>query len=373
MATPEAPTKKEKEGLKKDIALPQFLMHIPFVQKIFFVDHLRTMLHASLSLVEALAILEKEMSNRAFKRIVGEIKKEVEKGRQLSEVMGEYPKVFPGMYVKMVEAGEVAGKLDEALEQITIQMKKSQELSSSIRGAMIYPAVILVAMSGVGILMTTVVLPRLIEIFNEFDSELPLATKILIAVTNFLSKPLNLSILILSIIILVAGYIVLLRQSPTFRRNVHAFNLHLPIFGKVIKQINLARFSMTLSSLLKSTIPIIDAMDISAETCSNILYKNALHDTAKQIKSGRPVSEILSTHAKLFPPMVTEMILVGERTGEVDHLLTELADFYSHEVDKTMKNFTTIIEPVIIIVLGLAVAGVAVAVIMPMYSLVQNF
>ena len=349
------------------------LSRIPFVQKIFFVDHLRIMIHASLSLVEALGILGKEMEQRQFKRVIGEIQSGVEKGQPLSEVLAKYPKVFPPMYVKMVAAGEVAGKLEESLEQIVIQMNKSHNLSSSIRGAMIYPAVVVSAMGGVGILMMTVILPKLIEIFKEFDSELPLATRILIVITNFIGKPVNLMIVIAVSIGLIVLFIISLRKQPRFRLAVHRFNLLLPIFGRVIKQINLARFSLTLSSLLKSTIPIIDAIDITADTCSNRLYQDALHEAAKKIKDGTPLSEILSGYPRLFPPMVTEMIMVGERSGEVDRLLNELSDFYGREVDNTMKNFTTIIEPVLILTLGLAVAGVAIAVIMPMYTLVQNF
>jgi len=344
---------------------------IPFVQKIFFVDHLKTMIHASLSLVEALEILEKEMENRKFKKIIAEVKLEVEKGRPLSEVFADYPKVFPPIYVKMVASGEASGKLDESLNQIVIQMKKTQALTSSIRGAMIYPSVIIVAIVGVGIFMMTAILPKMMTLFSEFDAELPLATRMLMRTTDFFSEPLNITILLLLIIGFITVFITLLKKSIPFRHSVHKINLHLPIIGPVIKQINLARFSLTLSSLLKSTIPIIDAMDITAETCSNLLYQNAIHTTAVEIKSGKPLSEILREYDNLFPPMVTEMIMVGERSGEVDHLLNELSNFYSEEVDKTMKNFATIIEPIIIIILGLAVGGIAVAIIMPMYTLVQ--
>lgn len=348
------------------------ISHIPFVQKIFFVDHLRTMIHASLSLVEALGILGKEMENKKFKKITEQIKIEVEKGRPLSEVLGEYPKVFPHIYVKMIAAGEISGKLDESLEQIVTQMKKSHALSASIRGAMIYPSVIIVAIIGVGIFMMVAVFPKMVSLFDEFDAELPFATRLLIAVTDFLSNPINLSIIILSAVASITIFILLLKKYPSFRRAVHNINLHIPIIGPVIKQINLARFSLTLSSLLKSTIPIIDAMDITADTCSNVLYQESLHKTSAEIKSGKPLSELLSAYNSLFPPMVTEMVMVGERSGEVDRLLNELSIFYGEEVDKTMKNFATVIEPIIIIVLGLAVGGVAVAIIMPMYTLVQS-
>jgi len=351
----------------------KYLTRIPFVQKIFFIDHLKVMIHAGLSVTESLNTLSKEIENRKLKSIIAEIKIGVEKGRQLSEVLAEHPKAFPPIYVKMIESGELSGKLEETLGQVVMQMQKTQDLNSSIRGAMIYPSIILVAMGGIGIMMVTVVLPKLMTLFSEFDAELPLATRVLIKITDFMGNPIYLSLSVISIIFAIVAFTMSLKKFPEFRFLIHKMNLHTPIFGAVIKKINLARFSLTLSSLLKSSIPIVEAIDITAETCGNVLYRDFLHKTAEKIKSGIPLSEILIEQHYLFPPMVTEMIMVGERSGEIDQLLQELANFYSNEVDKTMKNFTQIIEPVIILLLGLAVAGIAMAVIMPMYSLVQNF
>lgn len=370
--------RKEKRELsafekKANDWIAKHLVGISFTEKMFFVDHLKVMIHAGLSLVEALEILAKETGNHALKIIIAEITIEVSGGRQLSEVLLRHPKIFPPIYVKMIEAGEVSGKLEESLAQVALQMKKTHELSSSIRGAMIYPSVILFVMVGIGVLMTTVILPKLLTIFDEFDSELPLATKILMAITNFMSQPINLIIISIFLILVCICFLYLLKNSLKFRVSIHTLLLHLPIIGKVIKKINLARFSLTLSSLLKSAIPIIDAITITAETCGNINYTISLMKTAKEIETGTPLSDSLRVYEFLYPPMVTEMIMVGERTGEIDSLLTELATFYNDDVDKTMKNFTTVIEPILIVLLGLAVGGVAVAVIMPMYSLVQNF
>ncbi len=351
----------------------EHLSRIPFVQKIFFVEHLRTMIHAGISLTESLSIMAKEMENKKLRKIIGEIQIEIEKGKQLSETLFLYPKLFPGVYVKMIAAGEVSGKLEESLMQIEVQMKKSQALMSSVRGAMIYPAVVFTAMGGVGLLMVTVVLPKLTELFKDFDADLPLATRVLIKITDIMGNPLYLSLIIGFIIFAITLFVYLLKNNLGFKRAIHGLMLHLPIFGPVIKQINLARFSLTFSSLMKSALPIVDAIDITADTCGNLRYKEALHTTTERIKKGDPLSESLRDYDQLFPPIVTEMIMVGERSGEVNELLSELSDFYSAQVDKTMKNFTTIIEPVIILVLGLAVAGMAVAVVMPMYTLVQNF
>ncbi len=367
--------KKEPSAFEKKMNdfIAQYLTSVPLVQKLFFVDHLRVMVKAGLSLIEALDVMSKEMENAKLKLVVGELKADVEKGTQLSEAMKKHPKVFPTMYIHMIEAGEVAGKMEEALEQVEIQMRKSHELTSAVRGAMIYPAVVLTAMLSVGVMMAVFVLPKLLEVFKEFDAELPLMTRILIQVIDVTKEPLNMVMIVGVLVGLVAAFIYGLKKSPGFKHGVHTMNVHLPIAGKIIKKINLARFSLTLSSLLKSTIPIIDATDITAETCGNVLYRDALHKAAEEIKTGKPLSEILSRYEKLFPPMVTEMVMVGERSGQVDQLLEELANFYNDDVSKTMKNFSTIIEPVIILILGVAVAVMAVAVIMPMYSLAQSF
>ncbi|EKD66959.1 MAG: Type II secretion system protein, partial [uncultured bacterium] len=231
--------------------ITKHLTKISFTEKMFFVDHLRIMIHAGLSLVEGLEILAKETSNQALKMTIADITKEVSGGKQFSTVLFNHPKVFPAIYVKMIEAGEISGKLEEALTQIAIQMKKTHDLTASIRGAMIYPSVVMTAMMGIGILMTTVILPKLLVIFDEFDSELPLPTRILIVITNFMSKPLNMIFMSIALVGGIIGFIILMKKSPRFRHVIHTVNLHLPVAGKVIKKINLARFSLTLSSLMK--------------------------------------------------------------------------------------------------------------------------
>ncbi len=346
------------------------LTRIPLVHKMLFIYHLKTMIKAGLPIVNALQVLGQEIENKRLKKIIGEIKEGVEKGKQLSEVLALYPKVFPPIYVSMVAAGEAAGKMEEALDQIHTQMKKSHELTSRVRGAMVYPAVVLVAMVGIAIEVVVFVLPKVMVMFNDFDAELPLPTRILIAITEGTQKY---GIFIgIGLVALIIGLIQLFKV-PSLRKKLHVLNLHLPLAGPIIKKINLARFTLTLSSLMQSSIPIIDAVRITSEVQSNLVYKNNLLEVSEKLKKGEALSEILATFPKAFPPMVTEMIMVGEQSGEVEHMLKELSDYYSNEVDNTMKNFSTIIEPVIILILGLAVAGIAVAVIMPMYSLAQSF
>ncbi|MFA7653949.1 MAG: type II secretion system F family protein [Candidatus Magasanikbacteria bacterium] len=347
-----------------------YLTRVPFVQKMLFVHHLQIMTKAGLSIVASLKILAQEIENRKLRQVIGEVKSEVEKGKQLSEALAKYPKIFPPIYVNMVAAGETAGQMEQSLANIATQMKKSHELASKIRGAMIYPAVILVAMAGIAIEIVFFVLPKLMTMFEEFHADLPLATRVLMAIVNFGQ---NYGIhLIVGIIATVVLVIWLLKQ-PAIKKKVHAFNLHLPIFGGIIKKINLASFTLTLSSLLQSAIPIVDAVKTTAEVQSNVTYRDTLLLVSEQLKKGETISKILQNYPNVFPPMVTEMIMVGEETGQVEQMLKELSDYYTDEVDQTMKNFSTIIEPVIILTLGLATAGIAVAVIMPMYSLAQSF
>jgi len=343
---------------------------VPFVQKMLFVFHLQTMTKAGLSIVSALKVLSEELENPKMRALVADVKNDVEQGKQLSEALAKYPKIFPSIYVNMIAAGEVAGKMEEALAQIGNQMKKSNELTSRVRGAMIYPAVILVAMLGIALEMVIFVLPKITILFKDFNAELPLATRILIKVVDFFQNYGAVSIVGFIIFVIAFAWFY---RLPKPRRFFHGVNLHLPIFGSIIKKINLARFTITLSSLLQSTIPIIDAVRITAGVQGNLVYKEKLLIVSDRLKKGETLSSLLSQFPDVFPPMVTEMIMVGEQSGRMEIMLTELADYYGNEVDNTMRNFATIIEPVIIVILGLMVAGIAVAVIMPMYSLAQSF
>tara|TARA_Y100001970_G_scaffold287178_1_gene411183 strand:+ start:3260 stop:4366 length:1107 start_codon:yes stop_codon:yes gene_type:complete len=346
---------------------------IPFIQKVFFVSHLRTMIGAGISLVESLTIIQKEVENARLNQTITQIKEDIEQGQTLSKTLEKHKELFPSAYVKMIEAGELSGNLQQSLEQVETQMKKTQSLVSSIRSAMIYPSVIVSAMLVVGLIMVVVVLPKITIMFEEFNTELPLATRVLIGITNYLSDPFFLTVFLVLLFSSIICHIVLLKKVSGYKLAVHSITIRLPIFGKIIKKINLSRFSFTLSSLLKSAIPIVDAIHITANTCSNAVYKKALHTTATEVEKGTPLSIELSKHSRIFPATVTGMLYVGEKSGEIDALLHELSKFYTEEVDKTMKNFATIIEPLVILILGLGVAGIAVAVVSPMYSLIQNF
>ena len=348
----------------------EHLKRIPVVEKILFVHNLQIMIGAGLSLVDALKVLAKQVGSAKLRATIVAVQVQVEQGQQFSEALAHFPKLFPPMYVSMIAAGETAGKLEGALTQVSTQMKKSHEMLSKIHGALIYPAVIMSAMVGIAIEMFVFVLPKIIVLFKDFGARLPLSTRVLVALVTFVE---NYGLYVLFTVIALIFLLTWLYRKPAVKRLVHALNLHLPIAGPIIKKINLATFSLTLSSLLSSTIPIIEAVKIAASVQSNIIYREHLLTMAEQLKRGEPLSESLEKFPHIFPPMVVQMIMVGEQSGQVEHMLQELSDYYSAEVDTTMRNFSTIIEPVIIVVLGLAVAGLAVAVIMPIYSLAESF
>lgn len=339
---------------------------IPVSEKLFFVQHLGIMLKAGISLSTALKTLSKQTSNKKFSGIIGDICKNVEKGVSFTESLKPHEKIFGQLFVSMVESGEISGKLEEVLKRLYIQFKKSHELVSKVRGALTYPIVILVAMSGIGIFMMLAVIPKITGMFKDFNAELPMATKLLIKFSDSLvaNGPLYLASLIV-LVLLLAQFVKTKQGTYIF----HGLLLKLPVFAPIIKKINLARFSRTISSLLKTDIMLVKSFQITANVLGNVYYKDALNEMSNKVKKGGAIHEIIANYEKLFPPVVAQMIAVGEETGELDFILEELAEFYEGEIDQTMNNLPSIIEPILILVLGLVVGGMAVAVIMPMYTL----
>lgn len=346
------------------------LTFVPVVQKILFIHNLSVMIKAGISIVDGLRILSEEVASNKLRTVICDLKIQVEKGKQLSEALAEHPKVFPSIYVSMIAAGETAGKMEESLTEISSQMKKTRELNSRVKGALIYPAVVLTAMTGIGIFMMVFVLPKILSMFKDMNVALPLSTRVLMFIMDSAANyGLYMAIGFVGLVFLS----IWLVRKPAIKRRVHAFNLKLPIVGPIIKKINIARFTLTLSSLLKSAIPIIDAVRITASVESNVKYREDLMAVSDTLKKGITLSDGLAHYPHQFPPMVVQMIMVGEQSGEMENMLGELAEYYTSEVDETMKNFSTIIEPLIILILGVGVAGIAVSVIMPMYTLAQNF
>ena len=353
-------------GVNKINLFLQKLTSVPLAEKLFFVQHLSIMLKAGISLSTALKTLAKQTTNKRFARIIADISRNVEKGVSFTESLKPHEKIFGQLFINMIESGEISGKLEEVLKRLYIQFKKNHELVSKVKGALIYPIVILIAMSGIGTFMMIAVVPKITAMFKDFNAELPLATKLLIKFSDSLVAN---GLLYLVALIVVILTIVQLIKTKRGRYAFHGLLLKLPIFSPIIKKINLARFARTTSSLLKTDIMIIKSFQIAANVLGNVHYRQALMEMSDKIKKGGTINEVVANYPKLFPPVVAQMIAVGEDTGELDYILEELAEFYEGEIDQTMNNLPAIIEPILILVLGLVVGGIAVAVIMPMYAL----
>lgn len=340
---------------------------ISLVEKMMFSRHLSVMINAGLSLNQALAILAKQTKSQKFKKIINQIEKDISQGQSFNESLKKHPKIFDNLYVNMVSVGETGGNLSEVLKILSEQMKKNHELISRVRGAMMYPSVIVVAMIGIGILMMIMVVPKLTEVFEEIDVDLPITTQFIIFISNFLKNN-----LILGLIGLVAFAVMIkfIMRNKEVKRFLHKIYLHLPVFGSLIRKINSARLSRTLSSLIKSGVPITNALEVVAKTLSNIHFKEALMDSIQEIEKGKKISETLGKYENLYAPMVIQMIGVGEETGSLSNILDNLADFYEEEIDNTTKNMSSILEPIIMVIIAAAVGFFAISMIQPMYSMI---
>jgi type IV pilus assembly protein PilC len=346
-------------------------LRVKLPQKIFFTENLRVMVKAGLSLTEALRTLALQTEQKGFRDVILAVQADVEKGTSLSQALSKWPTIFEPIYVNMISAGEISGTLEKTLEQLTSQMRKDYELISKVKGALTYPIVILCAVVVIGIGMMIFVVPQIISVFADIGPDkLPLPTKILIAVSDFLDH--NVILLILAIIAVVAAFSWGIKTKPG-RRVWHRFLLTVPIVNPIIKKINLARFTRTLASLLRTDIPIVQSLQITADIVRNVYYHDAMLASAEALGKGEQISSVLAKNPKLFPPLVVQMVAVGERAGTVDQMLEEVADYYEAQVNQTMANLSSIIEPLLILVLGVAVAGIALAIITPIYSMDMSY
>lgn len=362
---------QEKKFKSKEINLDKYLIKFQKVSlrdKIFFTKNLGVMLKAGLSLGKALEALAEQATTAKFKKILTAVEDKVKKGHSFAEALKDHPKTFNELFISMIESGEASGNMEEVLKQLHKQMSRDQELISKVKGAMIYPSIVVTAMVGIGTAMMIFVVPKFVSIFEEVNAELPIITRMLISVSKFITSNGLVVALALIILVTVAVYFFRTERGKKF---LHMIFLKLPIMAPISKKINLARFSRTLSSLLNTDIPIVQSFEITAKVLGNFYYKQALREAAEKIKKGEQVNDVLRKHYKLFPAVVVQMITVGEETGSLDSILDEVASFYEDDVDQTMKNLPTIIEPILMLILGAGVGFMAVAIMMPMYSLTQ--
>ncbi len=356
-------------GKKKtlDDYIPQFLKGVSLTEKLNFTRNSAVMIGAGLSLTKALEVMARQAHNKKFQAIILSMAETVSRGRTFADAVGEHPNIFPKFYQEMVRAGEKSGKLEEALKLVGMQLQKDYALRRKIRSAMMYPLIIMIAMVGIGILMLIYVVPTLISTFNDLHVALPASTRFII----FLSQSLVSSGLVFLGIVAVLGFLIFRwARSRTGKKTIDWAFVRTPVIGGINKKFNAARTCRTLSSLISSGVDIVEALGITREVLQNHLYKAVLDEARDRIQKGDPIAASFLAAEHLYPPLVGEMIAVGEETGELSMMLLRLAVFYENEVAVATKDLSTIIEPVLMIAIGAVVGFFAVSMISPMYSLV---
>lgn len=338
-------------------------------EKILLARNLGAMLSAGLPLARALAVLERQTKNAKLSTIVSQIASDVRRGETLHAAFAKFPNVFSRLFTAMTRAGEEGGQLPDALSVVAEQMERMYTLKKKIRSALIYPCIVLIAIVGIGILMMTEVVPTLAQTFMEMDVELPASTQAIIGISNFLVEYTFVA-LILAAAFFIGAYIF--AQTAIGKRLFTFTLLHMPLIGKLVREVNAARTSRTLASLLSSGVDVMTSIDITSEVVQNIYFREVLITAREAVGRGEPLSAVFMRREDLYPAFVGEMAAVGEETGQMTEMLKRLAVFYEDEVDRATRDMSTIIEPFLMVFIGGAVGFFAISMISPIYSLSQT-
>ncbi len=332
-----------------------------------FTRQFATMINSGLPLVQCLDILSQQQESAAFKAIITNVMHDVESGSTLAEALRRHPKVFDKLFTNMVEAGEAGGVLDDILLRLATYIEKAEALRRKVKSAMTYPLVVFTVAIGATVFMLLFIIPTFAKIFTEFGGDLPLPTKIVMGMSDFLRNAWYILIgAIIGLVIVYRRYVA----TEGGRRSMDRFKLRIPVLGEVLRKGSIARFTRTLGTLISSGVPILDGLEITAQTSGNKIIEDAILATRGSIREGETIAAPLK-EAKVFPPMVVQMIGVGEETGALDDMLNKIAAFYDDEVNTAVDTMTSIIEPIMIVAMGLIVGGMVVAMYMPMFKLVS--
>ncbi|MBU4480385.1 type II secretion system F family protein [Patescibacteria group bacterium] len=334
--------------------------------KIIFAKNLGAMIKAGLSVSKALATLEKQFKNPKFKNVIRDVSFDIKGGKTIYESLAVFPNIFSPLFIYMVKAGEESGKISDSLAIVGKQMENSNSLNKKVLGALIYPIIIIIAMIIVGILMLIFIVPTLQSTFADLKTELPFSTQLIISLSDFLK---NYTILfVVGSFALIFSFIWGLK-TKIGKAIFDTFVLKIPLISTIVKEVNSARTARTLASLLSSGVGVIESFSITEDVLQNIHYKKVLRNVRDNIQKGLPVADIFVQNENLYPPIVGAMIEVGEETGKLPEMLLNTAEFYEEEVAQKTKNMSTVIEPVLMLIVGAAVGFFAVSMITPMYSL----
>ena len=332
-----------------------------------FYRQFATMVNAGLTLVNSLDILTQQVENKALADNIKVIKSDVEAGSTLADAMAKFPQVFSELYISMVRAGEIGGVLDDILNKIADLMEKEFALRQKIKSAMAYPSFIAGAAVLMAIFMLAFILPQFVGIFAQFGGKLPFLTQILVTATNLFNT--YWYIFFIVIVALVFAFLAYIK-TPNGKLNFDKFKLNAPIFGEINRKGAIARFTRILGTLIKSGVPILEALQVSSNAIGNLVISSAVLGAKTKIKEGQSISGPLAASG-VFPPMVTQMIMVGEESGELEEMLINVAKFYDEEVDRTVDKLTAIIEPIMMLVVGLIVGVMVIAMYLPIFNMVN--
>lgn len=342
---------------------------VPLKEKMVFARNLGVMISAGVNISKAIFNLSLQTRNRKFQQVLGEIKENLQEGKTLSEGLAEYPGIFNNLFINMVKVGETAGNLEEVLGIVATQLEKDHELIRKVKGAMTYPAVIVLAMIGIGILMLTYILPQITGVFADMEVTLPPTTMFIISISDFLR---NHSIATTFLLIFSLIFFKIFSKTEIGKKTLSFAAINAPLIKGLVVQVNCARFARIYSSLLKSGVSVVESLRIISDTLSNYYYRNEIKNGIEKMQKGVAMSKILANKQKIFPPLVIQMLEVGEETGKTEAVLLRLAEFYEAEVDQITKNLSSIVEPVLMLLIGGAVGFFAVAMLQPMYSVLEN-
>ncbi len=351
-----------------DSIFGRFLNRVSFTEIVIMTRQLATMVSAGLVLSEAIDILVEQQSNKTLKKVLEEVSDDIKGGLTLAQALSKHPHIFPRVYVNLVKSGEASGKLDQVLLQMADGLEKDREFQARIKGAMIYPVVVISMMIVVVIIMMVFVIPKLITLYQQSTIDLPLPTKILIGTSNFF---VNFWWLGLLIIVGVAFAINRWNKTPQGNLFFGSLLLKTPLVGKIISNVTLTNFNRTFGLLTSAGIPLLESIGIVTDLTDNPVYKNALREAYAGVEKGLPFSSLLT--ADVFPKIVSQMVRVGEETGKVDEIFFKLAEYFESESDHLVKNLTVAIEPIILIILGIGVAFLVISIILPIYKLTTSF
>lgn len=359
-------TQTQEKALSSAITKMQ---KVGFSDIVNFTRQLSTMVMSGLSIPDALNILKVQTPNPMLVNLISDVERSIVGGGNLSDALAKYPQYFSNIYISLIRAGEASGQLDKVLTQLADTLEGQREFKSKVMGALIYPAVIVVGMIVVVIVMMVVVMPKLTDLYKDFGIELPTSTKLLIGLSNFFIHQWWL------LILLIAGAVFLYnrwKKTEAGRYILDSLVLKIPLYGQLQQKLILVEFTRTLSMLIGSGIHILDALRILKGSLNNVLFQNAIDDITKKVEKGFPLGDMVAAH-KEFPPIVSQMVKVGEETGKLDETLTKISRYFQTETEGIVKGLTTAIEPIIMVILGVGVGFIVISVITPIYSLTSQF